>query len=148
DRRVIQGHTSLEPITTLQNSLSPITDVIIILTSLLIWLGSGLILAYWVKGNMEKRKQEGKYVFFLILLTSFIGFIIYIIVSRGEETILENGETAVLEKDETLFEIEEIIKEEKKAEFQDEIEEISEEETEDIIESILEDTTSTKITPN
>lgn len=131
DRRLIHEYTSEVAISTLQNRSSPQTEVIIALISLLIWFSIGLILAYWVKKDMKKRNLEGPIVFFLILLTSFIGFIIYIIVSRGEIGTLEN--------DISFSEIDGSIKREEEAEFHDEIEEISEEEAEDVIESILED---------
>ncbi len=131
DRRLIHEYTSEVAISTLQNRSSPQTEVIIALISLLIWFSIGLILAYWVKKDMKKRNLERRIVFFLILLTSFIGFIIYIIGSHGELGILEN--------DISFSEIDGSIKREEEAEFQDEIEEIGEEEAEDVIESILED---------
>ncbi len=69
-------------------------------------------------------------MFFLILFTSFIGFIIYEIVTHGETGIFENTYD--------FSEIDEIIDEEEEEEFYDEIEEISEEIVENIIDNVLE----------
>lgn len=69
-------------------------------------------------------------MFFLIILTSFIGFAIYIVSNHGEVTFQERIDS--------FSDIDEIIKKEEDAEFHDEIEEINEEELEDVIERIIE----------
>ncbi|MFX1524718.1 MAG: hypothetical protein ACFFCC_14515 [Promethearchaeota archaeon] len=130
-RKIIQKYTKDFPLFTAQKSAPVITGIIIATISLVIWFGCGLILAYWVKKDMEKGNLKGKGVFLLILLTSFIGFIIYIIVSRGE--------TGLLESNETFSENDETIKKEEEAEFYDEVEEISEEVIEDVFNNILDD---------
>ncbi|MDX1798678.1 MAG: hypothetical protein R3255_08520 [Candidatus Lokiarchaeia archaeon] len=132
-RKIIQVYTSEVSFSMLQNRASNITGIMVATISLVIWFGCGLILAYWVKKNREKGNLEGKWVFLLIILTSFIGFIIYMIISSGETGILENNEN--------FSEINENIKEEEKDEFYDEVEEISEEAIEDIIDNILNNAT-------
>ncbi|MFX1327858.1 MAG: hypothetical protein ACFE91_06910 [Promethearchaeota archaeon] len=129
DRMVIHEYTSEVTLSILQNRGSLMTNLIISIISLLIWFSCGLILAYWVKKDLKKRNLESNTLFILILLTSFIGFIMYIIVIHSQVAILEDGKS--------FPEIDEVIKEEEEAEFHDEIEEICEEEVEDIIEIIL-----------
>ncbi|MFX1324335.1 MAG: hypothetical protein ACFE8N_05225, partial [Promethearchaeota archaeon] len=97
----------------------------------IIWLSFGLILAYWVKNDLKKRNSKSLSTFFLILLTSFIGFMIYIITNRGERGILEN--------DVNFSEVDDTINYEEEAEFHDEIEKNIEEEVEDIIANIVEE---------
>ena len=132
-RKIIQVYTSQVSFFMLQNTASNIIGIMVATISLVIWFSCGLILAYWVKKNREKGNLEGKWVFLLIILTSFIGFIIYMIVSSGETGILENNKN--------FSEINESIKEEENDEFYDEVEEISEDVVEDVINSILNDIT-------
>ena len=131
NRIVIHEYTSIDTVYPLQNRGSPIAILIIIIISLLIWFGCGLILAYWVKKDIKKKNLEGSKLAFVIFLTSIIGFIIYIMVRYGEIEISENGEK--------FSKFDEFIKEENDAEFNDEIEEVIEEEIEDFIDDILED---------
>ncbi|MFW9895777.1 MAG: hypothetical protein ACFFD7_08230 [Candidatus Thorarchaeota archaeon] len=128
-RKIIQKYTKDFPLFIAQKSAPVITGIIIATISLAIWFSCGLIFAYWVKKDMEKENLKGKGVFLLILLTSFIGFIVYIIVSRGE--------TGLLESNETFSETDETIKKEEEAEFYDEVEEINEEVIEEVIEDVF-----------
>ncbi|MFX1313284.1 MAG: hypothetical protein ACFFHD_11820 [Promethearchaeota archaeon] len=127
---VINEYTSMDIVYSLQNRESPAASLSIITISLLIWFGCGFILAYWVKKDMKKKNLEGSKLVIVIFLTSFIGFIIYIMINYGEVEISENGEK--------LSKFDEFIKDEEKAEFNDEIEELLEEEIEDVIDNILE----------
>ncbi|MFX0021560.1 MAG: hypothetical protein ACFE9S_04490 [Candidatus Hermodarchaeota archaeon] len=80
---------------------------------------------------MKKENSEGRGAFLLILFSSFIGFIIYIIISHGDTGSIENNES--------FSEIDELIKREEKAEFYDVVEEISEDVIEDVIDNVLDD---------
>ncbi|MFX0006203.1 MAG: hypothetical protein ACFFA7_12905 [Promethearchaeota archaeon] len=131
--KIFQVHTAEVGFFMLQNRASIITGIMVVAISLVIWFSCGLILAYWAKKKREKGFSEGKWVFLLIILTSFIGFIIYMIVSSGETGIFENNKN--------FSEINKTIKEEEKDEFYDEVEEISEEVIEDAINNILNDAT-------
>ncbi|MFW9902351.1 MAG: hypothetical protein ACFFDY_13875, partial [Candidatus Thorarchaeota archaeon] len=90
DRKTIFEHTREVGFSILQNRASLTTGIITFTIFLIIWLSCGLILAYWVKNDLKKRNLKSLSTFFFILLTSFIGFMIYIITNRGERGILEN----------------------------------------------------------
>ncbi|MFX1503115.1 MAG: hypothetical protein ACFFDH_19300 [Promethearchaeota archaeon] len=130
DRIALHEYTSSVEFNTLQNSGTFSADLIDILVFLLVWFTCGLILAYWVRMDLKKRNLKSNFMTFLIVLTSFIGFAIYIVTNHGEITLLERNDN--------FSDIEERIKKEEDAEFHDEVEEINEEELEDIIETIIE----------
>ncbi|MFX1345975.1 MAG: hypothetical protein ACFFAI_12770 [Promethearchaeota archaeon] len=131
DRIVFHGYTSIEPVYIGQFRGFLIENLFIIIISLLIWFGLGFSLAYWVKKDIKKSNLETSPWVFIIIFTSVIGFIIYIMARYGE--------TELLEKDENFSKFDEFIKEEKEEEFNDKIEEITEDDIEDVIEHILEE---------
>ena len=131
NRKFIFIHSREIGVSVVQNKASIATILIIITTFLIIWLITGLILAYWVKNDLKKRNLKSLSTFILIVLTSFIGFMIYIITNRGERGILEN--------EPNFPEVDDTINYEKEAEFHDEIEETIEEEVEDAFVNILEE---------
>ncbi|MFX1567801.1 MAG: hypothetical protein ACFFCV_05470 [Promethearchaeota archaeon] len=130
DKKNILEHTTEVGFSSLQNKASLTTGIIILTIFLIIWLSCGLMLAYWVKNDLKKRNSKSLSTFFFILLTSFFGFMVYIITNHGERGILEN--------EVNFSEVDDTINFEKVEEFHDEIEETIEEEVEDIITDILE----------
>ncbi|MFX1281733.1 MAG: hypothetical protein ACFFA3_20445 [Promethearchaeota archaeon] len=132
DKIVFHGYTSLDTVFIGKNSESFIGILIIALISLLIWFGFGFFSAYWVKRDIKKNHLESSAWVPIIIFTSIIGLIIYLMVRYGE--------TEISDINENFYKFDEIIKEEKESEFNDKIEEISEDEIEDAIEHILEET--------
>lgn len=131
DNIVFHEYTSLDSVFIGKNSEPFIGILIITLISLLIWFGIGLSSAYWVKKDIKKNHLESSAWVPVIIFTSIIGLIIYIMVRYGE--------TEISDINENFSKFDEIIKEEKEAEFNDKIEEISEDEIENAIEHILEE---------
>lgn len=121
-RAVIFEDTSTDIFFDESGNLSIIAIIIIVIPILAIWFGSGLILALWVNKDLKKRKVGGLANVILVFLTSFVGFLIYIMVRDNE-----NCEFS----DNPMCDVEETIKAEKFEESIDKLDEELDKEEED-----------------
>jgi len=60
---------------------------------LIIWFGTGFVLALLVKYDMDKREKSGIAYILVVLFTSVIGFSVYLVVRYNEKCELEQEDS-------------------------------------------------------
>ncbi len=123
-RAIIFEDTSTDIFFDESGNLSPIAIAIVVIPILAIWFGSGLILALWVNKDLKRRKVGGLTNVVLVFLTSFVGFLIYIMVRDNENCEFSND---------PMCDVKETIKAEKFKEYIDKLDEDLDKEGEDVI---------------
>lgn len=79
---------------------------IYIVLIIVLWFVSGFLLAFWVYKDLKKRQKKGYFYPVIVLLTSIVGFLIYLMVRNNEKCALEDEKTC-----NTDDEVEEVIEE-------------------------------------
>jgi len=139
DFKLLQG-TSTEGYI---DELSFGNTLFIITIFFILWFLSGLLFALWVRKDLRRRGKEIYFFMIIVILTSFIGFILYELFKSGEECELD------LQQPICASAVDEVIIEEEEEEFEDEVEEVIEEDIEDLIdEELKEESSEDKIKNN
>lgn len=126
---ILDSYTNTEVYVT---ELSFGNTFLIVMLFLVIWFISGFFFALWVRKDLNERGIEGYFYIILILLTSFIGFIVYEIFKSKEECELDPDELVC-----ALEEADKTITEESEEEYEDDIEDTMEENVKDVIDEEL-----------
>ncbi len=71
----------------------------IIIIILILWLVIASLLALWTYKDIKKKQLTGFIYVLIVLLTSFIGLVVYIIVRYNEKCALEYDEESCLLED-------------------------------------------------
>ncbi len=79
------------------------STLLFIIIIVIIWFASGILLAYLVNRDLQKREASGIPYVILTLLMSIVGLSIYLIVRYNEMCALEEDEDACILEDATEY---------------------------------------------
>ena len=68
---------------------------------LIIWFAIAILLAYWTYKDIKKKQLTGFLYVLIVLITSFIGLVVYFIVRYNEKCALAYDEEACLLEDDS-----------------------------------------------
>ena len=79
------------------------STILFIILIVIIWFASGILLAYLVNKDLQKREASGISYVILTLLMSIVGLSIYLLVRYNEMCALEEDEEACILEDDTEY---------------------------------------------